>query len=91
MKKKLALPEKPNDEFLAKLYKKVEIAAETYTWQTEPVETLGVKSFLFTTAEKKLRSRNSHSKIHPRKFSLVSRKWRSRLEKSKPRRFISNK
>lgn len=47
----LALPPQPLDEFLSSLYDKVVIPAETYTWQKESVETLGVKSFLFTTAE----------------------------------------
>jgi hypothetical protein len=38
----------PEDEFYSKLYSKVTLPANTYSWQTEPVETLAVQSFLFT-------------------------------------------
>jgi hypothetical protein len=44
----LSLPTTSEDEFYTKLYSKVTLPANTYSWQTEPVETLGVQSFLFT-------------------------------------------
>lgn len=47
----LALPTQPNDEFLAKIYANAVLPANTYSWQTEPVNTLKVKSYLFTFAD----------------------------------------
>lgn len=44
----ISLTTTPEDEFYTKLYSKVTLPANTYSWQTEPVETLGVQSFLFT-------------------------------------------
>ncbi|BAQ60457.1 immunogenic protein [Geminocystis sp. NIES-3708] len=44
----LSLPTTSEDEFYTKLYSKVTLPANTYSWQTEPVETLAVQSFLFT-------------------------------------------
>lgn len=37
-----------NDEFYSFLYFPVTLPANTYPWQTETVETLGIQSFLFT-------------------------------------------
>lgn len=44
----VSLPTTPEDEFYTKLYSKVTLPANTYSWQTEPIETLAVQSFLFT-------------------------------------------
>jgi hypothetical protein len=44
----VSLPSIPKDEFYTKLYSKVTLPANSYSWQTEPVETLAVQSFLFT-------------------------------------------
>lgn len=44
----VSLPSIPEDEFYTKLYSKVTLPANSYSWQTEPVETVAVQSFLFT-------------------------------------------
>ncbi|WP_373481135.1 TAXI family TRAP transporter solute-binding subunit [Geminocystis sp.] len=44
----LSLPTTTEDEFYTKLYSKVTLPANTYSWQTEAIETLAVQSFLFT-------------------------------------------
>jgi TRAP transporter TAXI family solute receptor len=38
----------PDDEFYSLLYSPVTLPANTYFWQTEAVQTLGIQSFLFT-------------------------------------------
>lgn len=38
----------PDDEFYSLLYSPVTLPANTYPWQPEAVETLGIQSFLFT-------------------------------------------
>ncbi|MBR8827232.1 MAG: TAXI family TRAP transporter solute-binding subunit [Gomphosphaeria aponina SAG 52.96 = DSM 107014] len=47
----IALPPQPDDEFLSRLYTQATLSAETYPWQKESVETLAVKSLLFTVVE----------------------------------------
>lgn len=44
----LSLVNVSEDEFYTKLYRKVTLPANTYSWQTSPVETLAVQSVLFT-------------------------------------------
>ncbi|BAQ65421.1 TAXI family TRAP transporter solute-binding subunit [Geminocystis sp. NIES-3709] len=44
----LILPTASQDEFYTRLYSKTVLPANTYSWQTEPIETLAVQSFLFT-------------------------------------------
>jgi len=47
----ISLPPAPDDEFFSKLYSQTTIPAETYPWQKESVDTLAVKSLLFTLVE----------------------------------------
>jgi len=47
----ISLPITADDEFYRSLYEPVTLAAGSYEWQAEPVETLAVQSVLFTVAE----------------------------------------
>lgn len=44
----ISLATTPEDSFYTKLYSKVTVAPNTYSWQKEEVETLAVQSFLIT-------------------------------------------
>lgn len=47
----ITLATNAEDDFYTRLYSKVTLPANTYTWQKEAVETLAVQSFLFTVEE----------------------------------------
>ncbi len=47
----VSLETKADDEFYSQLYTPITLQANTYTWQSEALETLAVQSYLITTAE----------------------------------------